>query len=214
MIFDIVTAQGPQKSVIERRPARECDVVIAFLQAEISSSRYSDKCILPLLYHNRLSREVLIDHPDLGSESDNGVRRMLLQAYRGFGANTLLFRGFPADVVWRFVEIEPKDHQLLLFANEDSWKRISEGTRSVERLARRIARLEEVSDTADRVRAIQQDLTDGKSMAPLILVEGENGTLVLVEGHSRATAYVGLNWQRNISALLGFSATMHNWHYY
>jgi hypothetical protein len=200
--------------VIDRGPARECDVVIAFLQAEILSSRYSDEYILPLLHRSRLSREGLIDHPDLESESDNGIRRMLLQAYRGFGANTLLFRGFPADVVWRFVEIEPKDHQLLVFANEDNWKRLSEGSRSVEHLARRIARLEEVSDTANRVRAIQQDLADGKSMAPPILVGGENRKLILVEGHSRMTAYVGLNWQRNISALLGFSATMHNWHFY
>lgn len=189
-------------------------MVIAFLQAEISSSRYSDKYVLPLLHGNRLSREDLIDHPDLESEFENSIRRMLLQAYRGYGANTYLFRGFPADVVWRFVEIEPKDHHLLLFAKEDSWIKMSEGTRSVECLAKRIARLEERGETADRVRAIQQDLTSGKSMAPLILVEGKNGMLILVEGHSRATAYVGLDWQRNISALLGFSATMHNWQYY
>ncbi len=200
-------------TMIERGPARECDVVIAFLQAEIASSRYSNEYILPILHHNQLSREHLIDRPDLESEYENGVRRAVLQAYRGFGANAFLFKGFPSDVAWRFVEIEPNDHHLLLFAKEDSWIRMSEGTRSVECLSKRIARLEEVSETADRVRAIQRDLTEGKSMAPLILVEGENGTLILVEGHTRATAYVGLNWPR-FSALLGFSATMHNWHYF
>ena|SRR5437879_1917755 len=200
--------------MVERGPARECDVVIAFLQAEISSSRYADKCILPLLQNYRLSRQELIDSPDLESESDNVVRKALLQRYRGFGSNTLLFRGFPSDVIWRFVEIEPQDHCLLFFAKEENWMQVAEGTRSVQRAATRIARLEERGETADRVRAIQQDLTSGKSMAPLILVEGKNGMLILVEGHSRTTAYVGLNWQRNISALLGFSATMHNWQYY
>src|SRR6266480_986051 len=99
--------------MIERGPARECDVVIAFLQAEISSSRYADKCILPLLHNYRLSREDLIDRPDLESESDNGIRQALLQRYRGFRANKLLFTGFPSDVIWRFVEIEPRDHHQL-----------------------------------------------------------------------------------------------------
>jgi hypothetical protein len=199
--------------MIERGPARECDVVIAFLQAEISSPRYADTCVLPLLHLNRLSRRDLIDFPDLEREADNAIRRAVLQRYRGFGANTLLFTGFPSDVIWRFVEIEPKDHHLLLFAKEDSWITVSEGTRSVERAAGRIDRFEQPG-TADRVRAIQRDLTDGKSMAPLILVVGENGTLILVEGHSRATAYVGLNWKLNISALLGCSATMRDWSYY
>jgi len=197
--------------VIEHGPARECDMVIAFLQAEISSSRYSE-CILGNLRYNRLSRTDLIDSPNLEDETDNSIRRALLQIYRGFGANTYLFTGFPADVVWRFVEIEPKDHHLLLFAKEDSWITISEGTRSVQRAAGRIDRFEQPG-TADRVRAIQRDLTDGKSMVPLILVEGENGALILVEGHTRATAYVGLNWP-HISALIGSSPTMHNWHYY
>jgi len=195
--------------MIECGPARESDMVIAFLQAEISSPEYS-KYIQPNLERNGLSRDFL-SSPDLENEIHNHFRRMLLQ-YRGFGMNTGLFTGFPSDVRWRFVEIEPQDHHVLFYAKDDSWVRISEGTRSVQHAAGRIDRFEQPG-TADRVRAIQRDLTDGKSMAPLILVEGENGTLILVEGHKRATAYVGLNWPR-ISALLGFSATMHNWHYY
>jgi len=200
--------------MIKGAPARECDVVIAFLQAEIASSRYADNYVLPLLNNNGLSREGLIDHADPENEFDNGIRRRLLQTYRGFGANALLFRGFPSDVNWHFVEIEPQDHHLIFYAKEDSWIKISEGTRSVEHATTRIARLQEVGETADRIRAIQQDLVDGKTMAPLILVQGENGRLILVEGHSRATAYVGLKWQRSITALLGFSPTMNNWQYY
>jgi len=200
--------------MIEGAPARECDVVIAFLQAEIASSRYADNYALPLLNKNGLSREPLIDHPDLENESDNGIRRAILQRYRGFGANALLFRGFPLDVIWRFVEIEPHDHQLLFYAKEHSWIKISEGSRSVERATMRIARLEERGESADRIRAIRQNLIDGKTMAPLILIRGESGRLVLVEGHSRATAYVGLKWEHNISALLGSSPIMSNWHYY
>jgi hypothetical protein len=205
--------QEIDKDMIERGPARECDMVIAFLQAEISSSRYA-QYILGNLAFNKLSRDTLIDRPDLENENDNALRRALLQVYRGYGSNTYLFIGFPQDVVWHFVDLEPQDHGNLFFAKEPSWIQLSDGTRSVERLAGKIARLEEIGDIANRVRAIQQDLIDGKTMAPLITVEGENRRLILVEGHSRATAYLGLNWQRNIKVLVGFSATMYNWQYY
>lgn len=212
------TLKPPERSeidtnMIERGPARECDMVIAFLQAEILSSRYAQS-ILGNLEFNKLSRETLIDRPDLDNEGDNAIRRALLQIYRGYGSNAYLFIGFPQDVGWRFVDLEPHDHGKLSFAREASWIKLSEGTRSVERLARRIARLQERGDTADRVRAIQQDLMDGKVMAPLITVEAEDGRLILVEGHSRATAYVGLNWQRNITILVGSSAMMFKWQYY
>lgn len=210
MFCNIFGQRGAHQIVIERGSARERDMVLAFLQAELTSSRYS-KCIQPNLDHNGLSRD-LIDHPDLENETDNNIRRALLQAYRGFGANAYLFKGFPADVEWRFVEIEPKDHHLLLFAKEENWMKVGEGTRSVVRAKGRIDQFE-LPETAERIRAIQQDLTHGKLMAPLIAVEGENGTLILVEGHSRATAYVGLNWPR-IPAVLGRSAGMRNWHYY
>jgi hypothetical protein len=195
--------------MIEHGPARECDMVIAFLQAELSSPEYS-KFIQPNLERNGLSRD-FIDSPDLENEFHNDFRRKLL-GYRGFGLNKALFTGFPSDVRWHFVEIEPQDHQLLFYAKDDSWIRISERTRSVQHAAGRIDRFEQPG-TADRVRAIQRDLADGKSMARLILVESQNGTLILVEGHKRATAYVSLKWPR-FSALLGFSATMRNWSYY
>lgn len=188
-------------------------MVIAFLQAEILSSRYA-QCILGNLEFNKLPRETLIDRPDLQNEDQNAIRRSLLQIYRGYGSNEYLFIGFPQDVAWRFADLEPEDHGKLFFAKEASWIKLSEGTRSVRRLAERIASLEERGDTADRVRAIQHDLIDGKTMAPLITVEGDNGRLILLEGHSRATAYVGLNWQRNIRILIGSSAVMCRWHYY
>jgi hypothetical protein len=185
--------------MIECGPARECDMVIAFLQGEISSSRYG-QYILGNLKFNKFSRKTLIARPDLENENDNAIRRALLQIYRGYGSNAYLFIGFPNDARWRFVDVEPQDHEKLFFAKEASWIKLSEDTRSVKRLAERIARLQEHGDTANRVHAIQKDLSDGKTMAPLIMVEGENGRLILLEGHSRATAYLGLNWQRRTEA--------------
>jgi hypothetical protein len=205
--------------VVERGPARECDMIAAFLQAEISSPRYS-QFILPNLERNRLARADLIDRPDLENEIHNQIRRLLLQ-YRGYGTNSYLFTGFPTDVVWRFVDIEPQDHPMFYCANDKSdksWVEVSEGTRSIQHIAARISSMEAANtterETAARIRSIQKDLSRSKLMPPLIAVEGGNERLVLVEGHSRATAFVDLKWRSNISVVLGRSTKMNEWFYY
>jgi hypothetical protein len=198
-------------------------MVAAFLQAEISSSRYSEY-ILPNLERNRLSRADLIDSPNLENEFHNRIRRALLQ-YRGYETKIALFKDFPADVAWRFVEIEPQDHYLFACINDQDdksevrWIDLSEGTRSVERIAGSIVRLEQAGsakerETAERIRGIQRHLNSDKVMPPLIAVEAENGRLILVEGHSRAVAYVDLKWRQNISIVLGRSVAMKSWRYY
>jgi len=68
--------------------------------------------------------------------------------------------------------------------------------------------------TAERVRCTQKDLNSGKVMPPLIAVEGENGRLILVEATAAQQAYVDLEWQRNISIVLGRSITIKSWEYY
>jgi hypothetical protein len=36
----------------------------------------------------------------------------------------------------------------------------------------------------------------------------------LIEGHYRATAYVGLNWPEKIPMFVGSSPQMHRWHWF
>jgi hypothetical protein len=205
--------------MIELGPARECDMVAAFPKAEILSPRYSSIILRNLAFY-RLP-ENLINCPDLDSPIENHYRRELLK-YRGYRTNSLLFAGFPKDVVWRSVKIEPKDHELLHCTNDrsaDSWVRVSDDTRSIRRIAANLTRMERSTnraqnETARRIRDIQKDLNEGQSMPPLIAVEGDDSRLILVEGNSRATAYVDINWQQGITMLLGRSFKMKDWTYY
>jgi hypothetical protein len=41
-----------------------------------------------------------VDGADLSNDTENVTRSRLLAAYRGYGQNTALFTGFPADVEW------------------------------------------------------------------------------------------------------------------
>jgi hypothetical protein len=78
-------------------------------------------------------------------------------------------------------------------------------------LAERVTRGEAPDDPAENVRAIQKALVNGLSLPPIVLIQGDNGKLILVEGHCRATAYVGLEWVAGIRALLGSSPLMRGW---
>jgi len=196
--------------VIELGPARECDMVLAFLEAEISSPRFS-KWLLQILQTNGLTPDELIHKANLEDPQQNAIRREILQRLRGFGADSYLFSGFPSEVQWQLVEIQKSDHARLKFANEANWVRLTAGSRMVTDLAERVTRGEAPDDPAEHVRAVQKALVDGLSLPPIVLVLGDDSELILVEGHCRATAYVGLKWVAGIRALLGSSPLMRRW---
>ena len=186
-------------------------MILAFLRAEAGSHRFAN-CFLPALTKAGLSRSELIDKGDPKNKSQNAIRRTILQAYRGFGQNRLLFQGFPDVVVWRRVEIEFADHVRLRYANKTTWVPLSDGTRLVTRLAEKVARGEVPSDPADHINAIQDLLTAGKQLPELIAAEGAESSLILVEGHCRATAYACLGWREGIPAFIASSPLLHRWH--
>ncbi|HXM60853.1 MAG TPA: hypothetical protein VN950_08325 [Terriglobales bacterium] len=61
------------------------------------------------------------------------------------------------------------------------------------------------------VLAIAADLKAGKKFPELIAAAGENGDVILIEGHSRATAYALAGLPELVECILGTSPTMRNW---
>jgi hypothetical protein len=199
--------------MIESGPARECEMVLAFLKAELDSPRWANT-LLQALARTGFSRSQLFEEANLDDPRQNAARRAILGDYRGFGANNWLFRGFPDDAVWRRAAIDPADHGRLIYANSPPWIELSDRTRLVTRLAEKLISAALPPDTADHVRAVQAELKAGKKLPELIAAEGSNGMLILIEGHCRATAYVGLSWKESIPAFLASSSLMHRWHWY
>lgn len=199
--------------MIEVAAARESDVVLAFLKAEIDSGSYSQR-IYQLLQMFRTTRRELIDEADPSDDYQNAVRGALLDGYRGYLTRNLFFIGFPKKVNWKRVELEANDFQRLLYiANEPAWDRYSQKTRSPQIVADRIAR-GGLPDLASKVAPIREKLQRNETFPELVAVEGEGNTLVLMEGAHRVTAYVGLKWKPNVPAIIGSSPLMHNWHWY
>src|SRR5713101_2114114 len=108
------------QEMIEVGPVTEDEMVLAFLQAEIDASRYRDfyNACLAVLGFER----ILIDKPDLNDPVANEARKRLLQGARGYGSNTALFTGFPTDVRWRRVVLDPRDFEAMRYvANVKTW---------------------------------------------------------------------------------------------
>jgi hypothetical protein len=178
--------------------------VLAFLQAEIDSPKWG-RHYPATMRASGLERARLIGAPDLFDAQANRDRMGLLGDVRGFGRGAGLFRDFPLDVEWRQVMVEPPDFQQLKYISGDAdWLDLSGGTRLVQEGARNF---EVDTRIAASVRRTRRAIEQGRCTAALILVESGRGELVIVEGHTRATAYAVLS-DRSFPAFVGTSPLM------
>src|ERR1017187_676174 len=193
--------------MIECGAATESDMVLAFLRAEVDSARFSQnvRFCLQMLGQDRL----LIDNADVADVGQNGIRRALLGGYRGYGQDAFLFRGFPRDVRWRRVVLEAGDLEALLYAKEPSWIAFSDSTRRVSVGAKNAG----ANPMGEGVMAVATAIREGTQFPELIVAEATEGPLVLVEGHTRATAHV-LAGSEVVQAIIGSSTQMARWEFY
>jgi len=202
--------------MIERGAATEDEMLAAFLRAEIDSSRYGNNFVKTGLAQLGLERHI-IDAPNLTDAAENGARRRLMQ-YRGYEARTALFTGFPLDVRWRRVELEARDFETMQYINDaratsPHWTNLSDGTRLVSVGARNFR--QRLTDPAtQQIADIAQALRNGRCFPELIAAEAEGGSLILIEGHSRATAYALEEPVRAVEVLVGSSPSMSGWYFY
>ncbi len=195
-------------------PATEDAIVLAFVQAEIDSARFGAH-YAAFLSNSGLERVSIIDRPNLQSDRENRVRRELLTAVRGYGNRTFLFKGFPQNVTWQKVAIEDQDADKLKYANYETWVRLSGGSRLVVDGAKRVEAIQVGENANENIKAVADDLRARKRYPALIAVESEGGGfLILVEGHTRATAYVLARFAQPIEVFVGSSPQMKLWAFY
>jgi hypothetical protein len=199
--------------MIERGPASEQDMLLAFLRAEVESPRFGE-AYRSILARGYLAREHLLDRPDTADPKQNLYRREMLKAIRGYGAGQALFTGFPEDVQWRRVELEPGDFGRVRYARFSTWLDLSGGTRRVIDGAANLDTVTAAENANANVRAVAARLAAGETFPELILVEAAGDTLALVEGHTRATAHVLAGLTSPVSALVGRSPRMSGWAFY
>ena len=185
-------------------------MIAAFLQAEVDSPRYGSYVKKGLAALG--SERSVVDMPDLNDSEQNRLRKRLLW-YRGYEAREDLFKGFPPDATWRRVGLEASDFETLQYIAHLNWNELSNGTRRVGVGAQNLLRF--ASDQRfQHIFAIAQAIRDGKQFGPLIAAQHNGGSLVLIEGHSRATAYASEHFAGVVEAFVGCSPSMNTWVFY
>jgi hypothetical protein len=113
-------------------------------------------------------------------------------------------------VNWRRVRLDGNDFQTIRYMNHQTFIEFSEGTRLVSIGARNADAKPNIGDAAKVVaKAIEQ----GASYPELIAVQPARASLILVEGHTRATAYV-LARSNDVEAIVGSSGEISRWEFY
>jgi hypothetical protein len=197
----------------EAGPATADDMVLAFLQAEIDSPRFAPN-LNKWLAHYRLDRATLIDNGLLSDPGQNRLRAEALKATRGYQANIWLFAGFPSDVQWRRVQVDPAELADFKYAKFDPLIAVSGESRRVGDGASSFEAGNAGDEFSERVSGVVGRIKDGARFPDLIAVAADNEPPVLVEGHTRATAYVHTKPSHPIFVLVGTSPTIKQWAFF
>lgn len=194
--------------MIENGPATTDEMILAFLQAELPSPRFGPtyaECLRLLGVDNHIVTQANLNDP-----RENRLREQLLTNVRGYGTNRYLFTGFPADVTWRHVTMAPHEVGNLHYANEPSWVRLSAPTRRVATAAQNLTSAN--GKDYENIMAVASALQRGVTFPALIGATADGDPIVLMEGHTRATAYVITNTAARL--ILATSPHMTQWHYW
>jgi hypothetical protein len=192
-------------------------MVALFLRTELASVRHGPR-IRELLDRADVSERLLVA-PDLTSPRENVVRRHLLSAHRGYEARVGLFDGFPDDVRWDWVALEPAELLRVKYIKYDYWTELSGGSRlATDAPALIRAGTAPFGVSSEWAIGFGEALAAAGARVPsLILVtSGSGGELVVLEGHARLTAYAMRPeaLPLELEVLLGSSPGMRSWGLY
>jgi hypothetical protein len=192
----------------------EDHMVAAFVQAEIDSARFSKPYREGLKYLG-VGRGGLVDRPDLTNKTANDRRRLLLREIRGYGVEKYLFRGWPTDIEWWRVQVLLDELKTFKFANYQTWIDLTKGTRLVSDGAANVDTVPVAENANANIKAVAALVRQGHRFPNLILLaQQQEGPFVVMEGHTRATAYVLAGDPDPVDCLLGISQLMNSWFYW
>jgi hypothetical protein len=136
-----------------------------------------------------------------------------LAEFRGYGKNTALFTGFPTDATWLRVAYTVGEVSEMRYANYATWVALSAGTRLVRDGAENVLLVQVEENANHNIIAVQRRVAEGELFPELILAaETKESVPIIMEGHTRATAYVRvLPADAEVEALLGVSKSLSQW---
>jgi hypothetical protein len=200
--------------------ATEDQVILAWLQAEIESPRFQAYLIGDPPKPTHLARGLaLARNPDLDNAQHNAERRRIIASAHGFGRGALIFAGLEDDIKWRKVRVSIDDVAAMLYSNRNAtWTTLAPATRKVAEGASNASRVFSGDDTNMHILSLARIICHTEptpEVSELICLRLPDGSISLLEGHTRATAIVmeGHKLPRGVEAFIGDSASIKSWAY-
>jgi hypothetical protein len=200
--------------------ASDDQVILAWLQAEVGSQAFQAYLVGDPPNPARLSRALTLARtPDLESPEQNAERRDIIGEAHGFGRGAMIFAGVADDVTWRRFKVSIAEVGEMLYSSRGmAWTTLAPATRRVSEGASNADRIYSGDQTSMNILALARNICHSQSkpeLSPIICLRRPDGTVSLVEGHSRATAYVmeAHKLEDGVVAYIGESASIVNWAY-
>lgn len=190
----------------------EHHMVAAFLKAEVDSPRWKagiqDAC------NSMNIMRTIIDEPDLNDINENDCRAKLLHP-RGYPQKQAIFYGFPNNVQWVKVLLNPTDFRMIRVLNAQPWIDFTGGSRIAWDAAQNFKTGKIVHDVKEHILSVQKKLEDGVILPEIILVgKSLKDNLVILEGHVRSMAYLMNEKNKEFVAIVGLSEAIASWNFY
>ncbi len=172
------------------RDVSEDEMIATFLKADLHSTRRRfSETIAARLNMDRQPRSI-VDRPDFDNPAGNAYRRTLLAEYRGYGRGHDVFYGFPDSVSWSEVALRRDELGAVKYLNYDYFVQLTEGTRLLADGARAATEGKIVFGVPSTgflraAEAVRRGVVFPDPIAAFV-----DGTLVLLDGQTRTTAYV------------------------
>lgn len=164
----------------------ENEMVLAFLQAEKTSTRFTKT--------QDTDMNKLLFRADLSCASENKKRKQLLGKKRGYCKNKYIFEGFPQQVDWTREQISLARLAKAKYIKHPQPNKLTNRTRVVRDGVRNITKIF-VKGWTENIFGIAANLLAGYTYPEIILVRDVNNELYVLEGHARITAHVWLGIQ-------------------
>ncbi|HEV2034089.1 MAG TPA: hypothetical protein VGU71_07810 [Candidatus Dormibacteraeota bacterium] len=200
--------------------ATEDQVILAWLQAEIESVAFQQYIAgeppnpVYLAQVLKASRK-----PNLGDAEQNELRRQIITKTHGLGLGTLSFEGLANDLHWRKLRASSLEVGELLYANRHpAWSVLAPVSRKVAEGAANVGHVFTGDLTNMLVLALALKISESNPVPALpevICLKRPDGHLVILEGHTRATAIVleGHRFKKGVSIYVGEGPSVTSWAY-
>lgn len=165
----------------------ENEMLLEYLKSEIDSNRFGEK-LKKAIDDLDISSNIILNG-NLEDEYENRQRKVLMQEFREYPTGDI-FKDFPKEFKWYFVEFEKDDFDKIYYLNWPCWNERTNNTAKPAEAAHNILNGIEFSDIPNAKFLNGLDyLEKGGKFDPIIAVTCNGEKMVLIEGHSRVTVY-------------------------